>query len=299
MEIEPFHVDLSLRGAYGLIIHTSEGTVIYTGDLRMHGLHAEMTSDFINAAKELKPIAMITEGTRIDTEKSDESETKVYQESKKEIMRNKYLSIVDFNFKDLDRFHTFYQIAKDLEKTLVISFKHACFLEKYNQDPFVESPDSKDESIALLLPKRQTGTYHTEDYIDTYVKSRLNYPNIIRADDIVKKPSDFMVVLNFWYFNMFIDLKPYHGSYVHSLSEPFNEEMELSFDRMKNWLNHFDLTSHQAHCSGHINGRDLKSVVETIQPKTLFPIHTEHPACFSSFHNNTTIVNEGKLYKLY
>ena len=266
--------------------------------MRLHGLHSEDTEAFIEKAAEAQPIAMITEGTRINEQKKVESEKNVYQESKSILKKEKHASIVDFNFKDLDRFHTVYQIAKDLEKTLVISFKHACFLEKYNQDPFVESPDSKDESIAILLPKRHTGTYRNEDYTDPYVKDRLDYPNIIRADDIVKKPSDFMVVLNFWYFNMLIDLKPYKGSYIHSLSEPFNEEMELSFDRMANWLNHFDMTFHQIHCSGHINGRDLKTVIEIIQPKTLFPIHTEHPDCFSSFHDNTIIVNEGKLYKL-
>ena len=47
LEIEPVHVDHSVPGAYGFIIHTSQGSVIYTGDLRMHGLHAEMTEDFI------------------------------------------------------------------------------------------------------------------------------------------------------------------------------------------------------------------------------------------------------------
>jgi ribonuclease J len=242
---------------------------------------------------------MITEGTRVDEHHKVESEKKVYQTAKIIVKNEKNASIVDFNFKDLDRFHTFYQIAKDLGKTMVISFKHACFLEKYHQDPNVDAPMSTDDSIALLLPKRHTGTYCSEDYTDAYVKKRLDYPNVIRAEDVAKNPSSFMVVLNFWYFNMLIDLKPYHGSYIHSLSEPFNEEMELSFDRMVNWLNHFHLSFHQAHCSGHINGRDLKKVVKTVNPKMLFPVHTEHPDDFTSFHDNTIIVYEGKLYKLY
>jgi len=299
IDIEPYPVDHSVPGAFGFIIHTSEGSIIYTGDMRLHGLNNAYTSTFIEHAAKSRPIAMITEGTRVDERQKVESEKKVYQKSKSVLEKDKHASIVDFNFKDLDRFQTFFQIAKELEKTLVISFKHACFLERYHQDPFVNAPDSKDGSIALLLPKRHTGTYCIEDYTDAYVKKRLDYPNVIRAEEIVKKPSSFMVVLNFWYFNMLIDLKPYQGSYIHSLSEPFNEEMELSFDRMMNWLNHFDLSFHQAHCSGHINGRDLRTVVETVNPKTLFPIHTEHPDEFTSFHDNTIIVYEGKLYKLY
>ena len=81
LEIEPIHTDHSVPGAYGFIIHTSEGALIYTGDLRMHGTHSHMTNDFIDASKEAKPIAMITEGTRINTKKTGESEDKVYKES--------------------------------------------------------------------------------------------------------------------------------------------------------------------------------------------------------------------------
>src|SRR5437867_4426430 len=35
LEIEPVHVDHSIPGNYGFIIHTSEGSVVYTSDVRM------------------------------------------------------------------------------------------------------------------------------------------------------------------------------------------------------------------------------------------------------------------------
>jgi ribonuclease J len=298
IEIEPIHVDHSVPGAYGFIIHTSKGTIIYTGDLRMHGLHSEMTTDFIEASKQQKPIAMITEGTRINTDYTDESEVNVYKESKNHIMKNKNLSIVDFNFKDIDRFSTFYKISKELNKKLVINFKHACFLEKYHKDKKIKAPDSRDENILIIKPKRLTGTYIENDYTDQYIKDRLNYPNIILAEDITKNPLKYIIVLNFWYFNMLIDLKPHKGTYIHSLSEPFNEEMEISYERMKNWLKHFNLKLIQSHSSGHICGGDLKNLIETIKPKKLYPIHTEFPGKFRKLDMKTTMVKEGKTYKL-
>ena len=298
LEIEPFHVDHSVPGAYGFIIHTSEGAIIYTGDLRTHGRHSHLTRDFIEKSKQEKPIAMITEGTRIDSGNTNESEEKVYNKSKETLVKNKKLSVVDFNFKDVDRFTTFYNIAKDLDKKLVISFKHACYLERYHKDKKLRSPDSKDENILILKPKRMTGTYIEEDYRDYYIKKRIDYPNIKTAEEIRKKPEKYIVVLNFWYLNMLIDLKPNKGAYIHSLSEPFNEEMEISYERMVNWIIHFDMNFVQSHCSGHINGADLMDMIKTISPKKLYPIHTEHPNMFKKLDTKTYIVKEGEKYQL-
>jgi len=298
VEIEPIHVDHSVPGAYGFLIHTSEGTVAYTGDMRLHGAHSEMTMDFVKAAEQAKPIAMITEGTRIDVPRTDESEPKVYADSKREILKNRGLTIVDFNFKDVDRFRTFYRIAQETGKKLVISFKHACYLDQYAKDKALGVPDCRGEGICLFKNKAGSGTYADEDYGDEYIKRRLDSPNVVTAEDIVRAPGQYMIVLNFWYFNTFVDLRPKDGLYVHSLSEPFNEEMEMSADRMRNWLKHFGPRYVQSHCSGHMCGADLKEVVAQIKPKMLFPIHTEHPGMFRGVGGKAVMVKEGKSYAI-
>jgi|YNPNPStandDraft_1061719.scaffolds.fasta_scaffold04512_8 ribonuclease J len=298
LEVEPVHVDHSVPGSYGFIIYTSEGALVYTGDLRLHGLHAEKSWDFLEKAKSSKPVAMITEGTRVDTGRTMESEHIVYEKAKRILSTSDTLSIVDFNFKDVDRFTTFYRIAKELGKKLVISFKHACFLEQYHKDKDVQAPDSVDDHVMLLKPKRLTGTYIDEDYTDSYIRKRLDYPNILTAEEIKEKPERYIIVLNFWYFNTLVDLKPRSGVYIHSLSEPFNEEMMISYKRMRNWLDHFSLRYVQAHCSGHICGYDLKNLIKSIKPKVLYPIHTEHPTIFKTFTDKVILVKEGKTYKI-
>ena len=97
---------------------------------------------------------------------------------------------------------------------------------------------------------------------------------------------------------MLIDFKLNNGLYIHSLSEPFNEEMEISYYRLQNWLNYFDLRFYQAHCSGHISGSELKGIIEEINPKMLFPIHTEHPERFDGLSTKVQIVKEGESYRL-
>lgn len=300
IEIEPIHVDHSVPGAYGFIIHTSNGSVIYTGDLRLHGSNPQMTKDFIEKAKEANPIAMITEGTRIEEKEDRTTENDVYTRAKEIAAKTKGLLIVDFNFKDVDRFKTFYRIAKEIGRKMVISFKHACFLERYHADKKLCVPDSRDENILIMKPRLGTGTYIDTDYIGyNFIRTRLNYPNTITAEEIRNNQSKYMVILNFWYFNTFVDLKPEKGSvYIHSLSEPFNEEMEISEKRMNNWLRHFGLVKEQVHCSGHAPGHELKELIETIKPKVIFPIHTQHPGMFRYLSMKTKMVRLGKIYRI-
>ena len=70
-----------------------------------------------------------------------------------------------------------YRVPKEIEKLdkkMVISFKHACYLEKYHKDKKLLTPDSRDENILILKPKRMTGTYSDEDYTEQYIKKRLD-----------------------------------------------------------------------------------------------------------------------------
>jgi len=301
LEVEPVHVDHSVPGAYGFIIHTSEGAVVYTGDLRLHGTNPEMTRDFIRKAKEAGPVAMITEGTRIDKAEEDATEQGVYEKSKGIVDGTKNLVIADFNFKDVDRFRTFYRIANETGRKLAINFKHACFLERYAKDGQLGTPGSDDEHIVLLKPKLGTGAYNDdEDYSGyKFIKCRLDHGNIVTAEEIRERQQDYMVVLNFWYFNNLVDLRPAEGSsYIHSLSEPFNEEMEISFERMMHWLDYFGLGFHQAHCSGHASGANLEKLINEINPGRIYPIHTEHPEIFQKNFSNAVAVKAGEEYKL-
>jgi ribonuclease J len=85
---------------------------------------------------------------------------------------------------------------------------------------------------------------------------------------------------------------------MHSLSEPFNEEMEISFKRMRNWLDHFGLNFVQNHCSGHAPGSDIREIVKTVNPKVLFPVHTEYPGVFRQFGLKNRLVKYGKEYTI-
>ena len=102
--------------------------------------------------------------------------------------------------------------------------------------------------------------------------------------------------MEFW---RLIDIQPTSGSlYIHSKSEPFNDEGIFDKKKVNAWLDHFNLSRVESHCSGHSKGQYLLDVVKTIDAKMLFPIHTVHPDAYSKVTNKITIVEKGITYNI-
>jgi len=299
LEVEPIHVDHSVPGAYGFIIHTSEGPIVYTGDLRRHGARPDMTEEFIEEAKKVKPIALLAEGTRITDEPTNESEQLVYDESDKLTAKTKNnLIFADFNFKDVDRVRTFYDVAKKNGRKLVVKIKDCYFLKYMSQDPKLNIPNYDDEDIVIYKAKYRSGTYSDSDY---YGEDRhfATQPNALTAAEIAKNPDKYFCALGFFSFNALIDMKPKPGTvYIRSASEPYNEEQIISQKRVNNWIDKFQMEKHHIHCSGHAKGQDLMDMVKDIDAKMLYPIHTEYPEEYKKVTDKITIVKQGKKYEI-
>jgi len=298
LEVEPIHVDHSVPGAYGFIIYTSSGPVVYTGDIRFHGTKSDMTREFVTKAKEVKPIALICEGTRLGKPDKVESEQKVYDECNKIVSTTERLVLADFNFKDVDRMRTFYNIAKKNGRKFVIKLNDAYFLKYLSQDPKLNVPNIDDENIAIYLPKKRSGTYTDSDYSAKDAQF-LDGHNIVTAEEIAENKEKPLCAIGFYGFTSLIDMKPKPGAaYIHSASEPYSEEQEISEERAENWIQHFGMNKFQCHCSGHANPSDLFGAVKEIDAKTLFPVHTEHPEDYKKVSNNMNLVEEGRKYKI-
>jgi ribonuclease J len=287
--VEPIHVDHSLPGAYGFLVHTSAGTIAYSGDLRLHGPRKDMTEDFMEAARESKPIALMLEGTNIDDRIGSLTEEQVFRIASDTISKTKGLVLFNFPIRDVDRLKTFFKAAQKNERRFVTNMKQAYLIELLNrEDKNLELPRLDDFDI--FLHRSSWGVYEEEDYYK-WQRPFLKYPNTVKAEDVAKQQSKYMVFMEFFDLTELLDIRPSAGSmFVHSLTEPFNEEMEIDFNRMMNWLNRFNIPLKHAHASGHADGRQLKKIAEYIKPKQLFPIHTDRAEMFNKLIRKVRIV---------
>jgi ribonuclease J len=291
IEVIPIHVDHSVPGAYGFIIHGSEGTVVYTGDIRMHGSKPGLTMDFLNKAKETAPDALLIEGTRVAPTETRKNHTEaiVLAESLKIAKKDKLILAMRYP-KDLDRFMTFHEIAKQTGKTLVISIKTAHLLLALDKDIHLDTPHPFTDPHIKVYAREMLAPRDYEKGI------RQKYPCV---DHKWVKANQRKLIweLDFSQLQELIDVDPEPGgACIHSMSEPFEEDpmSQLQDEVMHNWLQRFSMEHHQLHASGHASAKEIFDMCKDISPKSVIPVHTAYPELFKDSGAKIRLAEKGE-----
>jgi ribonuclease J len=296
LEIEPVHVDHSIPGAYGFIIHTTNGTVVYTGDFRAYGAKPEMTSDLVEKAKESEPVAVVTEATNM-MGASVSSEVEVENKLNSIVGQADGIVLADFAYTDVDRLNSFYRIAKKNERCLAVSLKQAYLLNALRKDKGLSIPDLNDESILIFRRSKKKYEKWESQIMEKYPKK------IVNVFEVSKRQCNAVLAMSFYDLEELVEIQPKAGScFVLSASEPFNEEMEIDFERLVNWLRHYGLPQYHVHVSGHIMPLQLKKILKEINVPKVFPVHTENAELFARFMQNlksqVILTEKGKGYNI-
>ncbi|MEM4246076.1 MAG: MBL fold metallo-hydrolase, partial [Candidatus Bathyarchaeia archaeon] len=223
-DVVQVHVDHSIPGSYGYIVHTSGGAIVYTGDFRTHGPQPQLTDDFVKEAEASRPIVAISEGTNFG-EATVSGELDVKREICEIVSRTGKIVLASFSYGDIDRLKTFYEVAELSGRVLAISLKQAYLLRRLSQDPHLKIPKLSDPSIAIFQRAKKQYYEWERDF--------LNYPNIVTASDLRNIQEKVIMVCSFLDFRELIEIRPEPGSvFILSQSEPFTEEMELDYSRL-------------------------------------------------------------------
>jgi ribonuclease J len=297
-----FPVDHSIPGACAWGIDTSSGWVIYSGDLRLHGKRARLTREFIKQAASLQPKALILEGTNVPR-KTNVSEQEVYENGLRAIASSDRLVIADFSPRDVDRLLTFLQIAKDTGRKLAILPKDAYLLKTVRLlEPQV--PDIAQEAH-LAIYQETIASKFPGLWLRNICQEYEN--KIVLADEVSSAQDQFILCFSFFDLNELPSIHPKPGAlYVYSSSEPHDEEQEIDFRRLHEWIKHFGIkgfglpvkkgnswqipdAEKGLHASGHACGPDLLWLAQEIKPEFLIPVHCEHPDFYLSHLSSTNI----------
>ncbi len=274
--LRPIHVDHSIPGAYGAVVETSTGSLVYTGDLRAHGRASHLTKDFAQAAAESDANLLLTEATNM-VGGSVSTEEEVARKLEMVIPEAKGLVMASFSGIDTDRVTSFHKAAVAADRKLAITVKQAYLLSKL-----------EGVSLSEGLPKLSQGGVvifrRNKKRYDKWEEEVSKKAEVIGAEDLTKSPKTYVVATSLSDMEGMVGIKPSSGSvYILSSSEPYNEEMELDMQRLIEWLDFYGMPLYHIHVSGHIMPQQLRSLVGSIGAKRVAPIHTEHPELFLKF----------------
>ena len=297
LTIRPIHVEHSTPGAFGYIIDTPAGTIVYTGDFRRHGPMQRMTDEFISEAAKSKPRILLCEGTRMtpDPEKHY-SEEQVYENVKGIINNSQGLVLCEFSMCNIDRFNSFLRAAQETGRTFVIDTKYAFLLDHFRE--VLELPDPRnDKSLKVYYKLAKNREFIPKDYRPN---EQAYLGNMITYQEIKDNPKGYVMFTGFNKLMELIYIQPRNADYIYSSSESFLEGEENKDQRrvLDNWIKHFGITLHKAHCSGHAGKGDLEYAIKTINPEILIPIHTQNPEEFKKIHDNVILPKRGETIRI-
>jgi len=308
-------VDHSVPGASSYVlacdVNNKPFRILYTGDLRFHGIKGTTIDDYVKAIGADIDI-MICEGTRIDSD-SKLTENMVRSKIAEEIAETNGLVFVDFSWKDTTRYDTISKAAESCGRTFVINARLAYVLNKLGLTPL---PDY----VKVFLKRKGSCLYSPADYSqhkheygysvdrETWTTDSSHYDHGLVAEEIKSNPGKYVLMLSYYDLGQLFDLADENGKiqgsrYIRAQCEPFCDEMELDEERFINWLDAFGIGYRlgetplpfgcsnpecsklkrridRAHVSGHASRPELQELISKISPMTLIPVHTERPAVF-------------------
>ncbi len=324
-------VDHSVPGASFFLVEGKDGKrVLYTGDFRFHGVFEHLTSEAKKLLEGLAPDALLSEGTRIESDHQDREED-VYEGTRSTVKATKGLVLADWGWKDATRFLTMQRAASSAGRRLLVNAKVAYLLNRLSRVDPAFRPIEAYENVGVYFPRKRSLLYSPADYQEKWMlgykdqwderdkesvaryfsseegprvppETLVHWENGVRAPTVRKNPEKYVVMCSFFELNELFDLDPPQGShYIKSSCEPFNDEMDIDQVKLGNWLEQWsigsDLGDRDAHhhTSGHVSGQDLEGFFRLVRPKSLFPVHTLYPQRFEErFKGDVVLPKHGE-----
>jgi ribonuclease J len=317
--IVPVHVDHSVPAAYGFIVYTSVGPIVYSGDFRYHGPMAKMTEDLLLEAtihgkfrnywqtnssppgiKDLDTYLqqtrlLICEGTKIN-KGTVESEEFVEQNLDSIFTGTPFeYFLVKYERTDWDRFRTFANLAKKNEWNYILGERDAYYYYLFNKDENHETmrhPNIEDDQHLLIL-KWGDANFPWQIELRQALYKKGQSKRLIDYADVPKLPTKFLMYITHLHDELRqlleTGLGNKRGMFISSSVDPYSELMYDNTEEISNKMIRFGIPTLKVHASGHANSADIINFIEHIDPAILVPIHTDNPDFFGKLFKNGKI----------
>ncbi len=284
--VTPHLVDHSAFDAYAFVVEAAGRRLMYTGDLRGHGRKRSFASMLETPPAGIDTLLM--EGTHVGSERAEpRTETHVELDLADSFRSTAGLAVVASSAQNVDRLVTVYRAARRAGRTLLVDLYSAAVAEATGR-PTIPRPGFP--GLGVWAPRRQrvqvkeSGEFHRTAAVRRY-----------RAftEQLVAHPERYVVLGGSSAAHELLrdGALTAGGTLVWSMWSGYLAEPSGVRLRDAARLAGVPLVEH--HTSGHASVKDLRRLVEAVNPAVVVPIHTDGADEFARHFPRTAPQHDG------
>jgi ribonuclease J len=287
--VTAFSVDHSVFGSAALLIEGDGKTVLYSGDLRLHGRKPGMAKRLWAALQGKTVDVLLMEGTHLGLGKRDGLDEYDLEEEIVGLVREaEGLVLASFSPQHVDRLVAFIRAAIRTGRTFVVDVYCAYVMHLIALDS-IPRP-RREDGILVFYPNRLASSLkrrRLDKIHDMFLASQ------VTLDEILAAPHRYLMLFR-----------------PSMIGDDFGgrlpERVRCLFSRWEGYLDQPDWvaarTTIQAaggdlvpvHTSGHIFVQHLGEFARNVNPRLLVPIHTQKPEAFQGIFEPVRVLNDGE-----
>jgi len=293
-QVTAFSVDHSIFGCLAFLIEADGKSILYTGDLRMHGRKPGMTRTLLEAVSGRNIDLLLMEGTHFGL--PDGQTASEYQ------LEDRITDIVDqaaglvlasFSPQHVDRLVAFIRAARKTGRTFVVDAYTAYVLHLIHKETKVPVPDPA-EGLRLYFPRffNDRSNHRGRRPLDKhYSDARID------LEEILDSPSRFLMMFRATMLKTdFDDQLPADTTCLYSRWTGYlnNDDWQATRRALESSGGHL----REVHTSGHMLSTDIPKFVRAVAADCIVPVHTFEPDTFSNHFDNVLSVTDGQPIEL-
>ncbi|MCY0899409.1 MAG: MBL fold metallo-hydrolase [Firmicutes bacterium] len=239
-QITRYPVDHDVIGASGYAVQTDDGILAFTGDIRLHGRHPDLSLAFARAVHGAR--ALVIEGTTLSQgfQQPTVTEVEVDRRFQSALAATPGLVLMSVYPRNIERVQSFIAIA------------HA-------QGRRILWPAPIGQFLRLMGLER----------IELFSEDLLG--------DIHARPREYVLQLALTDLPLLLDLPVGPGAvFLHANGEPLGS-FDPAWEILQDWLRWTHTPFWPIGTGGHASPDDLNRLVELVAPEILFPLHSLEP----------------------
>ena len=282
IKVTAYIVDHSAYGACAFLIECDGKRILYSGDIRLHGVKGVL---YKNLPKDVD--YLLLEGTNILRAKSNPTERDIEKQFIEAFNdAPDALHLVWCSAKNIDRICALFRACIRCGKTLSIDPYTANVLAAVAQlNPKIPTATTA-EQMKVYFPHRLTKRL-TEQNQKHYILSLHPKQNKVSYDDFARSPEHYVMLVRPTTLTYLQRIKAPRIRLIKSIWNDYWDEP--STERFRGWVEEHCEAVKDIHSSGHADTQSLQRIVEFVRPKTIIPIHTDAPKQFCDIFVNNNV----------